>query len=468
VPIVPQTLTPFTNMTTSVQYVMDQCKLHTKLQNFFGVGQITGEPGCGIANRINQMLLQKRMAWKFNRVELSSANGNFFVTQQGIQDFRHAGACCFVLQNNSGQNLGVGGAGAGYAQAPNGSFPNGGVGIDLAPVTYNGVAYPPINGGAASVSISGGLITIQTLDPHPFQASNIGQAALYLSGVVNPAFNSTFVWNQLTQSSSWILGYTIVAIPDSNHIQVLATSGQFGTITHISAANGVCTLSVANTMSVGDVMNLAGLTLNPGLNTGGTGAVPPATLSAVTPTSVSFLEAGAVTNGNETGTISASPSGAPGIWNLGWLESASVQDINSLSFPQPVRPIDAVHRLSPTYTTSGDDLSVCALIDYNNGVIKFRLSEPMGTYCLQINTVFQPRAPKLTGPGSIFQWPDDLSYVLIEMALWQASRFAYGVGGEETMKLEQSAMAALMSALESEDKEDNTQSLTPLFTLMDR
>lgn len=452
-PIVPQSLTPFVNQTTTVQYVMDQCKLHTKLQNFFGVGQITGEPGCGIANRINQMLLQKRMAWKFNRAELSSANGNFFVTQQGIQDFRHAGACCFVLLNN---------------QSGGGTLPTGGVGIDLAPVTYNGVTYPPINGGTAGLTISGSIITIQTLDPHPFQAGNIGHSSLYISGAPNPAFNSLFTYNQLTQSSAWTQGYTIVGLPDSYHIQIAATSGQTGTITHITAANGIATLSVVNSMSIGDVMNLAGLTQNPALNTGGGGNVPPAVLTAVTPTSVSFSTTATITNGNETGTISASPSGAPGIWNLGWLESASLQDINSLSFPQPVRPIDAVHRLSPTYTTSGDDISVCALIDYNNGVIKFRLSEPMGTYSLQINVTYQARAPKLTSPASIFQWPDDLSYVLVEMALWQASRFAYGVGGEETMKLEQSAMAALMSALESEDKEDNTQSLTPLFTLMDR
>lgn len=455
-PIIPQTLTPFVNQMTTVDYVMKQCSLHTKLQNFFNVGQISGEPGCGIANRINQMLLQKRMAWKFNRLELSStpgAAGSFFVTQQGVQDIRHGGACCFVLLNN---------------QSGGGTLPTGGVGIDLAPVSFNGVTYPPLNGGTASLTIAGSVITIQTLDPHPFQAANIGQSTIYIAGAKNPAFNSLYTYNQLTQTSAWTQGYAIVGIPDNQHIQIAATSGQTGVITGISAAGGIATLNVVNSMSPGDVMNLAGMTLNPSLNTGGVGNVPPATLIATTPTTVSFVEPAVVTNGVETGTISASPSGAPGIFNLGWLESASIQDMNSLSFPQPVKPIDAVHRLSPEYTTTGDTISVGALIDYNNGVIKFRLSEPMGTYSFQINVVFQARAAKLTGSSSIFQWPDDLSYVLVEMALWQASRFAYGVGGEETVKLEQSAMAALMSALESEDKEANIQSITPEFSLMGR
>jgi hypothetical protein len=356
------------NMTTTVQYVMDQCKLHTKLQNYFGVGQITGEPGCGIANRVNQMLLQRRMAWKFNRVELGPVGGNFMVTQQGIQDMRFAGASAFVLLNNQGGS---------------GTLPCGGVGIDL--------SSQPINGGTGGVTISGSVITVQTLDPHPFTAANVGQTTMYLSGVANSVFNSTFTYNQLTQTSAWTNGYVILSVPDNFHFTLQS---------------------------------------------------------------------------NNVAQLNQPPTGAPGIGNLGWLESASIQDINSTAFPQPVKPIQAVHRLSPEYTTTGDELMVCALIDYNNGVIKFRLSEPMGTYCFQINGVYQARAPILATAASIFQWPSDLSYVLVEMALWQASRFAYGLGAEETMKFQQSAQAALMSALEAEDKEDNVQALTPEFSLM--
>jgi len=347
---------------------MDQCKLHTKLQNYFGVGQITGEPGCGIATRVNQMLLQRRMAWKFNRVELGPTAGNFMVTQQGIQDMRFAGATAFVLLSNQGGS---------------GTLPNGGVGIDL--------ATQPINGGTGGITISGSTFTVQTLDPHPFTTANVGQTKMFLTGVANPNFNSLFTYNQLTQTSAWTNGFTILSVPDNLHFTLQS---------------------------------------------------------------------------NNASQLGAQPTGAPGICNFGWAESASIQDINSTAFPQPVKPIEAVHRISPEYTTRGEAISVCALIDYNNGVIKFRLSQPMGTYCLQINVVYQARAPKLTTAASIFQWPDDLSYVLVEMALWQASRFAYGLEANETAKFEQSAMAALMSALESEDKEANTQSLTPEFSLM--
>lgn len=347
---------------------MDQCKLHTKLQNYFGVGQITGEPGCGIATRVNQILLQRRMAWKFNRVELSSTNGNFLVTQQGIQDMRFAGASAFVLLNNQGGS---------------GTLPCGGVGIDL--------ANNPVNGGSGGITISGSVITVQTIDSHPFTTANVGQTQVFLSGVANPVFNSTFTYTQLTQTSAWTNGYTLLSVPDNLHFTLQS---------------------------------------------------------------------------NNIAQLNSQPTGAPGICSFGWLESASIQDISSTAFPQPVKPIEAVHRISPEYTRTGDELTICALVDYNNGVIKFRLSEPMGTYCFQINLVYQARAPKLTTPASIFQWPDDLSYVLVEMCLWQASRFAYGLGAEETAKFEQSAMAALQSALESEDREANTQSITPEFSLM--
>jgi hypothetical protein len=366
-------------MATSLQYVMDQCKLHTKLQNFFAVGGVSGEPGCGIGNRVMQMLLQKRMAWKFNRQELgppNTAGGNFFVTQQGFQDIRHAGASAFVLLNN---------------QSGGGTLPTGGVSIDLAAgISFNNVPYPPINGSLGGLTQSGTTITIQTIDPHPFQSGNIGQSVIYISGATVPAYNSLYTWNQLTQLGQWTNGYLIIGLPDQYHIQVQAQVSQ----------------------------------------------------------------------------VALAASGAPGIWNLGWLESASIQDINSLSFPQGIWPIEAVHRVSPEYTTTGEEPTVCALIDYGNGVIKFRLSQPWGTQCVQVNIIYQARAAKLTSPQSVFQWPDDLSYVLVEMCLWQASRFAYGGSAEETMKFEQSAMAAVQSALEGEDREANDQALTPIRSFM--
>ena len=92
-------------MTTTLQALADQLKIHTKLQNFFNVGGIDGQPMLRIAQNVNQMLLIRRMAWKFNRVNLGSnnpaVNPHFFMSQQGFQDFKFAGASCFALINST-------------------------------------------------------------------------------------------------------------------------------------------------------------------------------------------------------------------------------------------------------------------------------------------------------------------------------------------------------------------------------
>lgn len=455
------------NMTTTLQAMADQLSIHTKLQRYFNVGGIDMEPMRSIAVRVNQMLLNRRMSWKWNRVQLGSnnpaVNPKFFMTQQGFQDFHHAGATCFALINST---------------TPGGQLPAGGAGVDLNPGVYqNGnakVAYGTFNGGNSYGPIgnwqSAGIIfnpaaatfTVQFLDPHPFQTSNIGQAQILIAGVVNPAYNNTFTYNQLSQTSQWINYFTLIAIPDNFHITLAATPGQYGTLTSISATGGVTTVVVPNSMTPGDIMNFTGVTTNTGLNTA-TVILLTATSSQVTfttPTGVS------ITNGTDTGTMYAAPSGAPGLWDFGWLQSAALVDINNPSFPLPVNPIDAVHRLAPEYTSTGDMLSMSCEIDYGNGVLKFRLSEPVSTYPFAFNMIYQSKPPNFNTPQSIFQWPDYMSYVIFEMCLWQGMRFAYGITAAETEAQERVAMLAVQSALESEDREDNIQGLVPGSTFM--
>jgi hypothetical protein len=80
-----------------------------------------------------------------------------------------------------------------------------------------------------------------------------------------------------------------------------ALAWQVGNITAIAAANGIVTLTVANTMKQGDVATLAGLNTNSGLNTGST---PPVSLTAATPMTISFASSAAnIKNGVETGTV---------------------------------------------------------------------------------------------------------------------------------------------------------------------
>jgi hypothetical protein len=90
------------NQTTTVQEIMDWCSTHTSLQNYFRVGGQNNEPALTICNSMMQTLLARPMTWKFNRKVLDQTNGAFLVTQYGVQDYRHAGACAFVLQAGAG------------------------------------------------------------------------------------------------------------------------------------------------------------------------------------------------------------------------------------------------------------------------------------------------------------------------------------------------------------------------------
>ena len=455
-----------TNMTTTVQSVMDQLKLHTKLQNFFNVGGVNMQPAIGIAERCNQMLLVRRMAWKFNRVNLGEdnpyINGHFMISQQGFQDFKFAGASCFALIDSA---------------TPGGVLPAGGAGVDLNPGVYqNGnarVNYGPANycmsqggipGQAAGIvyNPSTGQLTVQFLDPHPFLEGNIGTTSILISGTTNRAFNSVFTYNQLNQTSQWTESYQLVSIPDNYHIVLQNNGGQQATITAISANGGIVTITAANAMTLGDTMTFVNIVTNSALN-GKT-----VTLLSATSTQVTFaLPAGVtITNGSDSGTMYAANGGAPGIFNFGWLQSAAFIDINNNSFPLPVTPIDAVHRIAPEYTTTGDNLSLSCEIDYGNGVLSFRLSEPVSTYPFAFNMGYQARAPKFTSGQSIFQWPDDLSYVIFETCLWQGMRFAYGITAAETQAQMQVAMLAIQNALSSEDREANDQAITPNWSIM--
>src|SRR5579863_1866358 len=176
-------LVPNLNQTTTLQDMADELSIHTKLQRFWNVGGINGQPMIRLATNVQQSLLIRRMPWKFNRVNLGSnnpaVNPHFFMTQQGFQDFTFAGASCFTLINST---------------TPGGQLPAGGAGVDLNPGVYkNGTAlinYGPFNvgntfGPSGNWQTAGivfdpvhGTFTVQFLDPHPFQAGNINTSQI--------------------------------------------------------------------------------------------------------------------------------------------------------------------------------------------------------------------------------------------------------------------------------------------------
>jgi len=446
---------PVINQTTTLGQMADQLRIHTKLQNYFAVGGVTGEPMAGIANRVMQMLLQRRMPWKFNTGTLSPipyGDGEFMVNQQGWQDIKFAGASVFTLLPLS--NTGI-----------SGNVPTGGVGVDMTQITIGNFTYGPMNGGTYSVSLdpTTGLITIQTLDPHPFQAANVNSSNAFLSGIDNPAFNSVYSFNNLLNTAAWVNGYNITAILDQYHIQVQGIAGeQYGSLTNIAASAGITTVTVPNTMGINDQMTFSSVATNAGLN--GTRV----TLLSASATQVTFATPAGVTitNGSDTGYIYAAPSGAKGIFHFGWLQAADIFDLNNQTFPMPLDQIKAVHRLSREYTTTGDKIELAVQKDFNNGVLQFRLSEPLSNYPFAIGFDYQKRAARMQSPGDVFPWPDDLSNVIFEMCLWQGMRFAYGVGAVETKLQMEVAQLALMQVLASEDREDNTMAMTPDWSIM--
>jgi len=369
--------------TTSVQKVIDYCSLHTSLQTYFNVGGVTNEPALTICNNTLQMLLSglviqngqklQKMPWKFNRKELCGperGGGNFIVTQYGVQDYRWAGASAFVLNS--------------------GSANAGGANVDL--------LANPINGGAAGITVSGGIVTVQTIDPHPFQQG----ATVFMSGNTVAAYNSTYSFSATAHTSGWSGGWTILTVPNNLHFTFAATVGQ----TVNSGAPGF------------GLVDANGLLVSTSL------------------------------------------------YPFGWLESAYVQDINNAQFPQPIKPIGAVKELPVNYVPSGNPPQVCMLVDYDNGVLKFRLSDPVGSSPWQINLVYQAKAPKLIAPNSIFPWPDDMIYVVNETALAQAFRYAKGIKADETTAQMGISNMMIMSALAGEDREDNAFVVAPEMSLM--
>lgn len=445
------------NQTTSVQAIMDWCSLHTSLQNFFLTRNGVNEPAMTIANDMMRALLQRPMAWKFNRKFLDGTNGSFLVTQYGVQDYRFAGASAFVLQSGAGSN------------------PFGGVGIDM---IYSPVRGPLPGGQLAGVSVSAGTATVQTIDPHPFQP---GQT-VFMSGLLDAGgvFNATFSFNALLRTCAWSGGFTIVSVPDVYHFTFAAPSNTSATITNIAISGNVLTVTAANGFKVGQAVQFSGVGTNTFLNS------QQATIATASGSQFTATFAHAdVASGADTGTATVC-SGAPGFGTVlpavqdpnnartviglpawAWGESASCVDINSTSFPQAVTPdVKFVRNLQPAIGTSGNKIAICMFADENNGVLRFRLSEPMSSSQFQFNIVYQQRAPILRTPQSVFAWPDDLAHVLHESGLAYAFRFAKGVGAQETKDQIAIAQQTIAGVMAGEEREQVEEGLVPEHGLM--
>jgi hypothetical protein len=157
--------------------------------------------------------------------------------------------------------------------------------------------------------------------------------------------------------------------------------------------------------------------------------------------------------------------GAPGIFDFGWLESASLTDVANTAVPQPTGPIKAVDLITPT-SLVGETAKVCAYQDLGTGIMVFRVDPCAPTYSMAVNCVYQIRAPRLISPRSTWApWPDNLAFALYS----GVKAFAFDNSDRsDTDKLKASRQyeADKQKAASFEDSEESEQGFAPSMGIM--
>jgi hypothetical protein len=175
---------------------------HTDLLPLTGVGGIVDEPGLTICTEAASEIINDENDWKWNSVELCSplgltqATGQPLIIYQSKQDYLFAGASAFTMSiSSSGSPTNTNSTGAS---------------IDLA--SNNGV------------TVSGGVVTVKTLEPHRFAVGN----TVYLFGLTFTTgtaskYNATFTDDG--NKTTWAGGVVLTAVT-STTFSFTALSGQ--------------------------------------------------------------------------------------------------------------------------------------------------------------------------------------------------------------------------------------------------
>lgn len=157
--------------------------------------------------------------------------------------------------------------------------------------------------------------------------------------------------------------------------------------------------------------------------------------------------------------------GAPGITDIGWLESASIIDISNPSVPQPTGPVEAQDRITPTHVR-GETKQVCIQQDLGTGVVIIRVNPCADSQSYSVNCVYQARAKRLIRPGDTWDpWPDNLAYVLRAGMKAYAYDLADKSAAEKEAKLREFFIVA-QSALTYADSESSNFGFAPTMGLM--
>jgi hypothetical protein len=168
--------------TITLQSIANFCSTHSDLLPLTGVGGYTSEPFISIANDAMAEIINDVQEWKWNSVETCDLVITFapLITSLNKQDYLFAGASAFVLQVSGTTQVTSSGAA-----------------IDL--VSNNGV------------TVSGGVVTVKTLEPHRFAVGNIVNL-LGLVFTTGTAANYNSAFSDNGSVTSWSTGYTITAV----------------------------------------------------------------------------------------------------------------------------------------------------------------------------------------------------------------------------------------------------------------
>lgn len=157
-------------------------------------------------------------------------------------------------------------------------------------------------------------------------------------------------------------------------------------------------------------------------------------------------------------------SGAPGITDLGWLESATMVEINSNSSVQNTRVLKAAQELQPGWRVANPE-KVCVLKDNGDGTLKIRFEHIPGATIWGVNLVYQAKCPLKTDLTQTWApFPDEYGFVFRQMFL--ACCFRYINDARQVVEF-QKAEQMIIKALGRGDAEATEVHIIPTMSLLD-
>lgn len=194
-----------------------------------GVGGYMNEPGLSICTEAASEIINDDNDWKWNSVELCSPLGltqgtaQPLIIYQAKQDYLFAGASAFTMNiSPSGGSTGVNSSGAS---------------IDLA--------------SNSGVSVTGGVVTVKTLEPHRFAVGN----TVYLSGLTfsqGTAANYNATFTDDGNKTTWSNGFAITAVTTKSFSFAAITGQNNG---DVGGAQGISNLGWLTSASMMELNN---------------------------------------------------------------------------------------------------------------------------------------------------------------------------------------------------------------------